>query len=170
MRRPLGGNAQHYGALKHLAANVGTNASKKNLLFTRNTQFNAQKMTSFDENVRVNQIRETGAVNQKFNENYQIGGEKKTRFSGRHKSYGSACMMIPQTVKNKPLFSGVGEKKMSLQPFLKQDSRKSSVERTESAFERNSSGAIKYKQKYLSTKKSHSNANSPQKTPKSLLQ
>ena len=54
VRRPLGGDAQHYGALKHLAANVGTNTNKKNLLFTRNTQLNSKKMTSFDENVRVN--------------------------------------------------------------------------------------------------------------------
>lgn len=57
-------NNSHYGALKNLAK---TNV--KPSLFTRNNslvQNAAKKMTSFDENVRVNQIRETGHVHQKF--------------------------------------------------------------------------------------------------------
>lgn len=52
-------NHSHYGALKHLA-----NTNVKSSLFTRNNSLaqGAKKMTSFDENVCINQIRETGLV------------------------------------------------------------------------------------------------------------
>ena len=74
-------NNSHYGALKHLA-NAG---GKPGSLFTRNSLGQQKKLTSFDENVCVNQIRESNTVNQKFVPN-------QTRFAVR-KNYGSVCVL-----------------------------------------------------------------------------
>jgi len=93
-------------------ANAG---AKPGSLFTRNNDSNKnqralQKLTSFDENVCVNQIRETAVVHQKFVKN---GSEVATRFSAR-KNYGSVCV-VPQSYKNKPLFFSVVENKANVQ-------------------------------------------------------
>ena len=63
VKQPLKNNS-HYGALKHLAHNA--TSKQQSTLFTRNAGLAQKKLTSLDENVFVNSIRETGAVNQKF--------------------------------------------------------------------------------------------------------
>lgn len=98
--------------------------SNSSALFTRNnptsggtaiTSQSMKKLTSFDENVCVNQIRETGLVHQKF-ANKQSPQEIQTRFSAR-KNYGSVCIQ-PASSKNKPLFFSVCDGKGIDQPVV----------------------------------------------------
>ena len=66
VQQPVRNNSV-YGARKHLA-NFSSNRQQDqpSAIPSRNEGLPQKKMTSMDENVCVNSIRETGAVNQKF--------------------------------------------------------------------------------------------------------